>query len=101
MARRLAALALVAALAACEAPKPTGVPVEATVGGNAGLGADVEVIYDGLGIPHTYAATDGDGAYALGYVHARDRLFQMDFYRRAGRGKLSEQIGRASCRERV
>ncbi|HEU4383026.1 MAG TPA: penicillin acylase family protein [Anaeromyxobacteraceae bacterium] len=94
MRRRLAAIALAAALAACqEEAKPQGVPVEATVGTNPALSANVEAIYDGLGMPHIYAQSDGDGAYALGYVHARDRLFQMDLYRRAPRGRLSELFG--------
>jgi penicillin amidase len=102
MARRLAALALAAAVAACqEEAKPQGISVEATVGTNPGLSAEVEVIYDGLGIPHLYAASDQDGAYALGYVHARDRLFQMDFYRRAGRGRLSELLGDATLEQDV
>lgn len=102
MARRLTALALAAALAACqEEAKPRGVPVEATVGTNPGLGANVEVIYDGLGAPHVYAASDEDGAYALGYVHARDRLFQMDFYRRAGLGRLSELFGSSTLEQDV
>ena len=102
MTRRLAAIALAAALAACqEKAKPQGLPVEATVGTNPGLSARVEVIYDGLGMPHIYARTDGDGAYALGYAHARDRLFQMDLYRRGARGKLSELLGSSTLEDDV
>ncbi len=102
MPRRVAALALAAALAACqEKATPAGIPVEAVVKANPGTSADVEVLYDGLGMPHIYAQSDEDGAFALGYVHARDRLFQMDLYRRTGRGKLSELLGSAALSEDV
>jgi len=76
---------LSAALLACTSP----VNVES----NPGLGAKVEVLYDQVGVPHVYARSDADGAYALGYLHARDRLFQMDFSRRYARGRLAELLG--------
>ena len=59
----------------------------------AGLGADVELIHDRNGVPHIHAATPEDAYFALGFVHARDRLFQMDFMRRLGAGRLSEVVG--------
>ena len=59
----------------------------------AGLRDSVEVIYDVNGIPHIRAATIEDAYFALGFVHARDRLFQMDFVRRLGSGTLSEVVG--------
>ena len=49
-----------------------------------GLSAPVEVIYDYYGVPHIYASTEGDAYYALGYVHAQDRLFQMEMMRQLG-----------------
>ncbi len=55
--------------------------------------APVQVIRDERGVPHIFAQNDNDAALALGYVMASDRLFQMDLYRRAASGKLSEIIG--------
>src|SRR5688572_3155242 len=43
-----------------------------------GLARDVEVRYDDRGVPHIFAQTEVDAYRALGYVVARDRLFQMD-----------------------
>ena len=51
-----------------------------------GLNAEVEVIFDDYGIPHIYAENEEDVYYALGYVHAQDRLFQMEIMRRVGGG---------------
>jgi penicillin amidase len=59
----------------------------------AGLGAPVDVYRDGYGIPHIKAANTADLMYAAGYVHAQDRLWQMDLLRRAGEGRLSELFG--------
>jgi penicillin G amidase len=58
-----------------------------------GLGADVRVVYDDRAVPHIFAATELDGIRALGYVTARDRLFQLDLQARAGGGTLSELLG--------
>lgn len=58
-----------------------------------GLDAKVEVHYDTYGIPHIYAETDNDAWQALGYVHAQDRLWQMELLRRIGAGRLSELFG--------
>jgi penicillin amidase len=52
------------------------------------------VIRDIYGVPHIYADTTHDLYFALGYCQAQDRLFQMDFYRRAARGRLSEVLGK-------
>lgn len=51
------------------------------------------VYRDSLDIPHVYADTDGAAAFALGYVTAEDRLWQMDLLRHAGKGRLSELLG--------
>jgi penicillin G amidase len=53
----------------------------------------VEIIRDSNGIPHIYAQSDHDGWYGLGFAHAQDRLWQMDFNRRIGAGRLSEILG--------
>lgn len=58
-----------------------------------GLQADVEVLYDDYGVPHIYAKNATDAYAALGYVHAKDRLFQMDMMRRVGTGSLAELLG--------
>ncbi len=58
-----------------------------------GLGAPVEVIRDRWGIPHLYATSAHDLFFAQGYVHAQDRLWQMDFNRRVPSGRLSELFG--------
>lgn len=59
----------------------------------AGLQAPVEVIRDRWGIPHIYAQTEEDAFFAEGYVHAQDRLWQMELGRRAARGTLAEVLG--------
>jgi penicillin amidase len=51
---------------------------------------------DSHGIPRIAAATDADAASALGYLHARDRMFQMDLMRRAASGRLAELAGPAA-----
>jgi len=61
-----------------------------------GLQAPVEVLYDTYGIPHIYARNEADLYYALGYVHAQDRLFQMELVRRLAGGRLSEVFGEAA-----
>jgi penicillin amidase len=58
-----------------------------------GLKAEVEVLYDNYGVPHIYAQNEEDAYYALGYVHAQDRLFQMEMLRRAAGGRLAEILG--------
>lgn len=58
-----------------------------------GLKSEVEVLYDEYGIPHIYAQNEEDAYFALGYVHAQDRLFQMEMLRRAAGGRLSEILG--------
>ncbi len=58
-----------------------------------GLSAPASVAFDPDGIPHIRAATARDGAAALGFVHARDRMFQMELMRRAASGRISEIAG--------
>jgi penicillin amidase len=59
----------------------------------AGIAAPVHIVQDSHGVPHIFAETPTDAARALGYVHAGERLFQMEMQRRAGQGRLSEVIG--------
>ncbi|MBM6402636.1 penicillin acylase family protein [Phycicoccus sp. CSK15P-2] len=60
-----------------------------------GLGADVEVLRDGSGIPHIYGDSITDLARAQGYVHAQERFFEMDLRRHVTAGRLSELVGSA------
>jgi penicillin amidase len=59
----------------------------------AGLGKAVQVLFDDRGVPHIFAATEADAYRALGYVMARDRLFQMELQTRAAQGRLTEWVG--------
>lgn len=59
----------------------------------AGLQAPVEVVRDRWGVPHIYAQSEEDLFFAQGYVHAQDRLWQMELARRAARGTLAEALG--------
>ena len=58
-----------------------------------GLTAPVEVVRDRHGIPHVLARNEEDALFALGYVHAQDRLWQMEMNRRIGAGRLAEVLG--------
>jgi penicillin amidase len=58
-----------------------------------GVKAPVEVVFDDMAVPHIYAQTEADAMHALGFVHASERLWQMDLLRRAGAGELSELLG--------
>ena len=58
-----------------------------------GLQEEVEVVRDGYGIPHIFARNRKDLFFAVGFVHAQDRLWQMDLIRRISEGRLSEIFG--------
>ncbi|MBN2496335.1 MAG: penicillin acylase family protein [Deltaproteobacteria bacterium] len=58
-----------------------------------GLGAPVRVLLDDLGVPHVDADSEADLLRAVGFVHGRERFFQMDTIRRYARGRLSELVG--------
>jgi len=58
-----------------------------------GLAAPVEVIRDAHGIPHITAGNEEDALFALGFVHAQDRMWQMEMNRRIGAGRLAEVLG--------
>src|SRR5574341_771416 len=58
-----------------------------------GLSAPVDIYRDSYGVPHIYAQTPEDLYFAQGYVHAQDRFWQMEFWRRLGSGRLSELFG--------
>ncbi len=95
MKRSLTALALVIAAAAGgltwylhdKQPQRDGEQVLAA------LQAPVTVDYDERGVPHIRAENEADMYRALGFVHAQDRLFQMELLRRLARGELAEVLG--------
>src|ERR1700676_3926627 len=61
--------------------------------GLAGLIAEVTVGRDRWGVPHVNATSMEDAAFAVGVVHAQDRLWQMEVTRRVATGRISEVIG--------
>ncbi|MGC4082191.1 MAG: penicillin acylase family protein [Vicinamibacterales bacterium] len=61
-----------------------------------GSSGDVDIVRDADAIPHIFATTKRDGLFGLGYAHAQDRLWQMEFQRRIGHGRLSEIFGSAT-----
>ncbi len=61
-----------------------------------GLRASVEVLRDRWGVPHIYATDPHDLMFAQGFVHAQDRLWQMEFQRRLVAGRLAEVVGPAA-----
>lgn len=61
-----------------------------------GIAAPVEIWRDGNGVPHIFAESGVDAWFALGYVHAQDRMWQMEFMRRLGAGRLAEIIGESA-----
>jgi penicillin amidase len=59
----------------------------------AGLSAPLTIETDPHGVPTIRAASETDALFGLGYVHARDRLWQMEYQRRIGAGRLAEILG--------
>jgi penicillin amidase len=59
-----------------------------------GLSDTVHVHFDDYGIPHISAKNDQDLYKVFGYIHASERLFQMEILRRIGHGNLAEILGR-------
>jgi penicillin G amidase len=60
------------------------------------VAAKAEVARDKLGVPHIRAGSLDDALFLQGYVHAQDRLFQMDGLRRLAAGELAEVVGAAA-----
>ena len=58
-----------------------------------GLTDSVDIRYDARSVPHIFAKNELDAVRALGYVVARDRLFQLELQSRAGEGTLTELVG--------
>lgn len=60
-----------------------------------GLGAPLTITRGADAIPHISARSEADALFGLGYVHAQERLWQMEFQRRVGHGRLAEIVGPA------
>ncbi len=98
-AQTVRAVALVLCLwcaAACSRQGANRSPLPPHVSGTlavSGVEAPVRIVRDRRGVPHLYAENQGDLFFAQGWVQAQDRLFQMDLWRRAAQGRLSEVLG--------
>lgn len=73
--------------------KSRGLPQRAGEAALAGLEAPVEVRWDRWAMPYVRAGSAADATAALGWLHANDRIFQMEMSRRAASGRLSELFG--------
>lgn len=58
-----------------------------------GLEKETTVYYDTFAVPHVYASSEKDALYALGFLHAKERLWQMELLRRIGKGELAAIFG--------
>ena len=82
--QHLLALSLATSLASLAQAEPIKVP---------GLAAPAQIQIDRWGVPHLYAASADDLFFVQGFNAARDRLFQIDLWRRRGLGKLASIFG--------
>src|SRR6188508_942685 len=82
----VAGLALASLAASAQSPTAENIRV-------AGLALPVEIRIDRWGVPHIYAHSESDLFFAQGFNAARDRLFQIDLWRRRGLGELAEVFG--------
>ncbi|MCW3834689.1 penicillin acylase family protein [Sphingomonas canadensis] len=58
-----------------------------------GLKARIEIVRDAQAVPHIFASNREDAFYGLGWVHAQDRLWQLEMTRRAGQARIAEAVG--------
>ncbi len=82
-------LILLTVLVCVQILKPT---YSGTIKGTEASG--VEVYYDTIGVPHIFAISEDKAMVALGYLHAKERLWQMELLRRIASGRLSEILGK-------
>ena len=88
-------LIAVAAGAATAAIAPAAPPVASQAIKVTGLGQGAEILVDRWGVAHIYAQSQDDAFFAQGFNAARDRLFQIDLWRRRGLGELAQVFGPA------
>jgi penicillin amidase len=66
-----------------------------------GVSQEVRVERDAEGVPRIIAGTDRDAFFAMGFVHAQDRMWQLELQRRIAQGRLSEIFGKASVEQDI
>jgi penicillin amidase len=76
-------------------PLPPDAPLRVAASAPGAPAGEVEIFEDAMGVPHVFARSETDLAYGLGFVHARDRLFQITVVRAAAYGRLAELFGEA------
>ncbi|HEX6545814.1 MAG TPA: penicillin acylase family protein [Bryobacteraceae bacterium] len=87
-------------VAAVFVAQPASIPASETP--VKGLRKPVEILRDRWGVPHIYAQNENDLFFAQGYITAKDRLFQIDLWRRIGTGRLAEVLGPSAVpRDRI
>ncbi|HKD41434.1 MAG TPA: penicillin acylase family protein, partial [Myxococcaceae bacterium] len=84
---------LISALLLCLTILPIQLRAETITYRVPGLSRPAEIVVDRYGIPHIYGRTMEDLFFAQGFNAARDRLWQLDLWRRQGEGKLAEAFG--------
>jgi len=62
----------------------------------AGAAAEIRIVRDAHGVPHVFAASERDAHFAIGLLHAQDRLWQLEMNRRIVAGRLAEALGPAA-----
>ncbi len=87
-------LCVIALAPAAFAREPARTPTATTIA-IAGLQRPVEILTDRWGVPHIYAKTLDDVFFAQGFQAARDRLWQMDLWRKRGLGEMAKDFGPA------
>lgn len=87
------AVVLLAAAAAAPAQPTAAKAVETRTLAVPGLAAPARILVDPWGVPHLYAASADDLYFVQGFNAARDRLFQIDLWRRRGLGRLASVFG--------
>jgi penicillin amidase len=95
MRRAMLLAAGAAVLAAGEAAAEPSSAVKREARSVAGLAAPAEIVVDRWGVPHIYAASVRDAFFLQGYNAARDRLWQIDLWRKRGLGRLAASFGPA------
>ncbi len=61
-----------------------------------GVNEEVRIVIDRWGVPHIFAQNEKDLFFACGFMHAQERMWQMELNRRAGSGRLSEVLGKVA-----
>ena len=89
----LLAMAVAGLARAAAAQEPASTAVKRETWSVVGLNAPAQMVVDHWGIPHIYAASSRDAFFLQGYNAARDRLWQIDLWRKRGLGRLAASFG--------